>query len=425
MTADPRHGPPRPHGTDDRRGIHDPHGQLLEDRAALDSAAKLAAETFSARADDYDRRAAFPAEDFDDLFAAGLLAAAVPREYGGLGFGPQQRNTLPLWEMTTTLASADLSLARCWEGHANSLVLIDALGTPEQKRRWFTGVIERAEKWVAWSGEPRAPKPGDTSCFGTTLTPVDGGWTVRGTKAFATSATGAQWAILFVDPAGPGGARHAHAARSDRAAGSELLMLACELSDPTVAVDSSWWDPVGMRATASHMVRFNDTFIPRDHLIGPPGCYLAGHWQTAFVPHYAASFLGAAEAACSYGLAYLKKQGKQADPYVRQRAGSMTVNVDTARLWLRHVAALWDEGRVQEAGLAGSKARHVIEHLAEETVHNCIRACGARSLVRPSPVERILRDLTFYQRHDNDDHILATIGWAALGEDYDPSFHKP
>ncbi|WP_248862784.1 hypothetical protein [Streptomyces halobius] len=58
-------------------------------------------------------------------------------------------------------------------------------------------------------------------------------------------------------------------------------------------------------------------------------------------------------------------------------------------------------------------------------MHHCIRACGARSLVRPAPVERILRDLTVYQRHDNDDHILATIGRAALGERHDPSFHKP
>jgi alkylation response protein AidB-like acyl-CoA dehydrogenase len=67
----------------------------------------------------------------------------------------------------------------------------------------------------------------------------------------------------------------------------------------------------------------------------------------------------------------------------------------------------------------------VIEHIALETVDHCIRACGARSLVRPSPVERILRDLTFYVRHDNDDHILATIGRAMLGETHDPTFYKP
>ncbi|MDX6327852.1 MAG: hypothetical protein QOI83_235 [Streptomycetaceae bacterium] len=406
--------------THDLRHATGPAPELAvgDDLAVLGAVAKLAADKFAPRAEEYDRRAAFPAEDFDDLFSGGFLGVAVPREYGGLGYGPQQRNTLPLWEMTTTLAKADLSLARCWEGHANSLVLIDALATPEQKRRWFTGVLEHGEKWVAWSGEPQTPKPGESVRFGTTLTPVHGGWTLCGSKAFATSATGAQWAILLVDPAGPGGARQT------REVHGRLLLLACDLSDPTVTVDTSWWDPLGMRATVSHVVRFDDTFIPREHLIGGPGSYFDGHWQTAFVPQYAASFLGAALAAYEYGLAYLKRQGKGGDPYVQQRVGSMAVNVETARLWLRHVAGLWDERRLDEARIAGDRAWHVIEHLAEETVHHVIRACGARSLIRPSPVERILRDLTLYELHDNDDHVLATIGRAVLGEQYDPSFHK-
>lgn len=390
----------------------------LSERTILEQTAKLAHDVFAARANEYDRRATFPAEDFDDLFAAGLLGATVPRDYGGLGLGPQQRNTLPLWKMTTLLAKADLSLARCWESHVNSLVLIDALGTPEQKRHWFTGVVRQGEKWAAWSGEPQTPKPGEASRFGTTLTPVEGGWTVRGTKAFATSASSARWAILLVSTAGPGGARHSEASPKG------LLMLACDLSDATVTTDGSWWDPVGMRATVSHLVRFDDTFVPHDYLIGEPGSYLEGRWQTAFTPHYAASFLGAAEAAYEYAVTYLKYQGKGSDPYVQQRVGAMAVNVDTAHLWLCHVARLWDQGRPQEAGTAGSRARHVIEHLAEQTVHHCIRACGARCLLRPSPIERILRDLTLYQRHDNDDHILATIGKTVLGEAHDPSFHK-
>jgi alkylation response protein AidB-like acyl-CoA dehydrogenase len=395
------------------------HDLAPGERAVLEQTAKLAEDVFAARAAGYDRRAAFPAEDFDDLFAAGLLAAAVPREYGGLGFGPQQRNTLQLWTMTTLLAKADLSLARCWEGHVNSLVLVDALGTAAQKQRWFAGVVDRGEKWVAWSGEPQAPKPGEASRFGTALTPVEGGWTIRGTKAFATSATDAQWAILLVNATGPGGARHTAAASHG------LLMLACDLSDPTVTTDDSWWDPVGMRATASHLVSFDDTFLPLECLIGEPGSYLEGHWQTAFTPHYAASFLGAAEAAYDYAVSYVKHQGKATDPYVQHRVGAMAVNVDTGRLWLRHVARLWDQGQYEQTRSAGSRVRHVIEHLAEQTVQHCIRACGARCLIRPSPIERILRDLTFYQRHDNDDHILATIGKAILGEAHDPSFHKP
>jgi alkylation response protein AidB-like acyl-CoA dehydrogenase len=364
---------------------------------------------FAARADDYDKSATFPAQDFDDLFAAGLHAPTVPVDHGGLGLGPRCGNTYALWAMTRKVAAADLALARCWEGHANSLVLIDALGTPAQRERWFDGVVNRGDKWVAWSGEPRP--------LGTTVTRAADGWRIRGRKGFATSATGADWAILLVDPAGPGGARHA---------GSDdtVLMLACDLSDPSVRVDASWWDPIGMRATVSHVVDFDDTFIPDGNQIGPPGAYLKQSWQAAFLPHYAASFLGAADALAEHAMISVLRQGKDEDPYVQHRIGAIAVAMESAELWLRHVAGLWDAWRVDEARIAGVRARHVVEHLALAVLDDCVRVCGARSLNRPSPVERILRDLTFYVRHDNDDRLLATVGKAALGRDHDLSFGR-
>jgi len=281
----------------------------------------LGDEALRARADEYDRTATFPKSSFDALFGAGLLGATIPVDAGGLGFGHHRGNTFPLWMMTKLIAKADLSLARCWEGHTNSLVLIDAMGTPQQKQRWFSGVVERGEIWVGWSGEPSAPKPGERARFGTMATPTADGWIINGSKAFATSASGATHAILLVNTEGPGGARHSQGAPDG------LLMLACDLSDRSISIDTSWWDPVGMRATASHLVRFDNTFVSRDCLIGKPGSYLLDQWQTAFVPHYAASFLGAAEAAYEYAVKYVKHQNKGSDPYIQHRIGSIGVHL--------------------------------------------------------------------------------------------------
>ena len=394
--------------------------QLRGDQQELiDRVSMLAHENFSRRAADYDQRAAFPAEDFEDLFRAGLLAPAIPKEYGGLGLGPYRGDIFTLWMMTKEIAKSDLSLARCWEGHVNSLVLLDGMANKEQKERWFKGVIERGEKWVAWSGEPQAPKPGETNRFGTNVEKVDGGYIVDGSKVFATSAPGAEWAILLVSTAGPGGVRHSTAPLDTQ------LLMACALSDPSVESDNSWWDPIGMRATVSYLVRFNRTFVPDENVIGYPGQYMKEEWQTCFIPHYAASFLGAAEAAYEYTREYIIAQKKVEDPYIHHHIGQMSVNVETAHLWLRHVARLWETESYQEARLAGSRARHVVEHLALDTVMRGIRACGARSLNRPSVLERVYRDLSFYVRHDNDDHILAMIGKSVLGLSHDPSFYKP
>lgn len=390
-----------------------------DERILVERADRLARECFAGRAERHDREASFPADDFDDLFAAGLLAAAVPAEHGGGGLGLRQGKLWALWQITRALARADLSLARCWEGHCNSLLLIDGLGSAEQQRRWFAGVRDAGERWVAWSGEPQSRAPGEVAATGTRLSRVSGGWVIEGSKVFATSAGAAQRAILLINAEGPGGARHAVGAPES------LLLLACDLRDPSVSVDTDWWDPIGMRATVSHRVRFDRTFVAEADSIGAPGQYLRDGWQTAFAPHYAASFLGAAEAANEWALACIAAQGKAGDPYVQSRCGQMAVDLETAQLWLAHVAGLWALGRVGAAQQAGVRARYMVEHLAAATVDHAVRVCGARSLLRPSPVERIVRDLTLYLRHDNADHILATIGKAALGVASDPSFYRP
>ncbi|HEX6043902.1 MAG TPA: acyl-CoA dehydrogenase family protein, partial [Pyrinomonadaceae bacterium] len=102
------------------------YGQLeltAEQQELINRVSVLARENFAPRAAEYDRTATFPTEDFEDLFRAGLLAPVVPKEHGGLGLGPYTRDVFTLWMMTKEIASVDLSLARCWEGHVNSLVL--------------------------------------------------------------------------------------------------------------------------------------------------------------------------------------------------------------------------------------------------------------------------------------------------------------
>jgi alkylation response protein AidB-like acyl-CoA dehydrogenase len=387
-----------------------------EHRGLVGRIAELARGPFTSRADQYDRDAAFPAQDFQDLFHAGLNAPAVPQSFGGCGLAPAA-GLLTLWCMTCELARANMALARCWEGHVNSQLLIAAMGNGNQQARWFEGIVARGETWAAWSGEPQSRVPGQTAKLGTTLRKVAGGYELQGTKAFATSAVGARWAILLVNEHGPGGARHA-----DGGAADGLFLFACDLSDPSVSFDPTWWDPIGMRATVSYLARFERTFIPFENVIGEPGQYFRDHWQSCFSPHYGATFLGGAEAACDYARRYVETQGKEADPYVQHHVAKMVLNNESSRLWLGHVARLWQERRLPEARSTGNQARYLLERWALDTVDHALQTCGARALMRPSPLERIHRDLSFYVRHDNADSVLATIGREYLGMPHDASF---
>lgn len=385
--------------------------------ALLECVATLAKGPLAERAESCDRDALFPAESFADLAQAGVLKAAVPRDWGGHGLGPGRQTALILWMLTKSIASADLSLARCWEGHCNAMCLLAGVANDGQKRRWFEGVVERGEIWAAWSGEPQNRKPGQ-SAIGTNVTEVPGGYRITGSKVFATGATGVDWAVLLVSTAGPGGARHATGSLDSQ------LLLCCDLSDPTVESDDSWWDPIGMRATVSHKVIFNDTFIPAEQSIGMPGVYLRDHWQARFTPHYAASFLGAAEGAYQEAMSYVEARQKFDDPYIQHRIAEMRMDIDTAHLWLSHTARLWAGDHRQQAEITGIQTRLLVERLAVAAVQNAIHICGARSLNRPSRLERIFRDLSFYVRHDSADHLLATIGKVALGSGHDVSFFR-
>jgi alkylation response protein AidB-like acyl-CoA dehydrogenase len=387
------------------------------DGALVEHAATLARERFAARADQYDRDACFPAEDFADLYRAGLHAAAVPSSHGGHGLG-HDSGLYTLWMITKELAKADMALARCWEGHVNSQVLLSALGDDGQKSRWFQGIVERGDIWAAWSGEPQSRIPGQEARFGTNVQPVKGGYRINGTKVFATSARSARWAILLVNTQGPGGARHSSAADG-------LLLLACDLTDPSIRFDESWWDPIGMRGTVSYLVQFDGTFIPKANQLGQAGQYLREGWQARFSPHYGATFLGGAEGAFEYTLEYVRVQNKTSDPYVQHRVATMALNIESAHLWLRRVADLWETDRPLEAKSAGIRTRYLLEAWATDTVKQALHACGARGLIRPSPLERIYRDLSFYVLHDNSDQVLATIGREILGEVHDASFFNP
>jgi alkylation response protein AidB-like acyl-CoA dehydrogenase len=380
---------------------------------------KLVQEQFAQRAPAYDKTYSFPLENFTDLHREGLLAPTISEQFGGLGLGNNKGNVRVLWNMTTEIARADMSTARCWEGHNNALMLLDNLGTYSQKEKWFSGVVDRGEIWTVWSGEPLLKIPGQKQKIGTTLTKTSKGYVLNGSKVFCTGAAGADWAILLVNTEGTGGARHAEGAPEF------VIMLACDLSDPSVSLDGSWWEPIGMRGSVSYLVKFENTFIPFENQIGEPGQFLLDEWQTRWIPQYAATFLGGAEATYQYTLSHIESQQRQHDPFIQHRVGKMAINIQSAHLWLDHVAHLWNAGDVDTAKSTGNMVRYQVEQWVTQTVEHAVHACGARALIQPSPLERILRDISLYTRHDNDDQLLATIGKSLLGQLHDRSFFNP
>ena len=84
-------------------------------RVLVERVSELARGPFAARAAQYDRDAAFPGEDFQDLFRAGLLRRRS-RVLTAVAASPPTMGCLRLWWMTKELAQANMSLAQLLGG---------------------------------------------------------------------------------------------------------------------------------------------------------------------------------------------------------------------------------------------------------------------------------------------------------------------
>jgi alkylation response protein AidB-like acyl-CoA dehydrogenase len=152
--------------------------------------------------------------------------------------------------------------------------------------------------------------------------------------------------------------------------------------------------------------------------------YLDRLWQARFIPHFSASFLGAATAAYDFAVAYIKQRGKAGDAIVQHQIAQMRIALDVLDAHLVATAQAWNSGDDAAAALKSNICRAVGEMQAMEVVHLAVRMCGATALLESFPLGRILRDLQTYVRHESIDRILTSVGRACLGFDYDPNFAR-
>ncbi len=386
------------------------------DSAALIEAARGLTPILAGRARQYDEENAFPTEDFADLQRAGLLSTSVPRQHGGHGISMSNGDPLSQWRITSAVAAGDLSLGRCYEGHINTVDLINVFGTDALKRKVYPEVVAGRMRFVIWGSEPIRQDSQDLykRLSGQTIaTKVAGGWRLNGLKAFATSAGGATHVIIT-------------AAIDDPALSplEQQQWFLVDANTPGINIDRSWWHSLGMRATVSHRVELNDVLAAEDSRLFSTKEYLAQLWQARFIPHFSASFLGAATAAYDFANAYIKQRGKAGDAIVQHQMAQMKIALDVLDAHLVATAQAWMAGDHAAAALKSNICRAVGEMQAMEVVHLAVRMCGATALLENFPLGRILRDLQTYVRHESIDRILTSVGRACLGFDYDPNFAR-
>jgi alkylation response protein AidB-like acyl-CoA dehydrogenase len=228
-----------------------------------------------------------------------------------------------------------------------------------------------------------------TVAFGTTATPVEGGFRINGKKIFASLSGHADYyGILCTEVHG-----------DERLSRRDTLYLAIPKDAPGVNVEGEW-DPLGMRGTVSRNLVFRDVFVPESAALMPPGLYFqaASRWPHMFMT-LTPTYMGLAQAGYDFCVRYLRGEQPGTPPVKRRMYPTKQIAVAEMRVMLEQTKALWFQA-ISEAGpdpsqeqvLRALAAQNTVMENANAIAAKAVRTCGGQAMLKSLPLERIYRD---------------------------------
>ena len=367
-----------------------------QERKLTDQARELGETRFADRAARYDRDAVFPIENYRDLHSAGLLGICIPTEYGGLGANLR----------AYALAAAEIgrycgATALTWNMHVCSCLWSGALADDlemdgvarkhhhDTRAVHYRRILDDGAIYAQPFSEGGSAAAG-TVAFSTTAIRSDGGWVLRGKKIFASLAGSADYYGTLCTEL-----KHA----DDKPSRSNTLYLAVPAKAEGVRVVGDW-DPLGMRATVSRTLLFEEVFVPDGSELLPPGVYFqaASRWPHMFMT-LTPAYMGLAQAAYDFTVKYLRGELPGTPPVKRRMYPTKQLAVADMRLMLEQTKAIWFQA-MSEAGpnptkeqiLRAYTAQYSVMENANELAQLAIRTCGGLSMLKSLALERIYRD---------------------------------
>jgi indole-3-acetate monooxygenase len=336
-------------------------------------------EAFAAKAAEFDETDRFVAENYEAIRAAGLLAAAVPTELGGMGTPYPE-----ICDMLRVLGQCCSSTALAFAMHTHQ-VAIPAWRWRHQKVATVEPLLKRvaAEKiilltsggsdWIAGSG--KAVK-------------VDGGYRISARKVFTSGAPAGN--ILMT------GAVVQQEGQPD-----QVIHFGVPMKAPEVKILDTW-HTMSMRGTGSHDVLIEGLFIP-DSAVAMTR--KAGEWHPMFqiiatvaFPLIYSVYLGVAESARDIAIGLAKK--RMPTHHVIELAGSMDTELRAAQIAHQSmIAAVERNAPSAESVNDVMIGRTLLAEHAIKSVELAMELAGGACIYRSNGLERRFRDVQAARFH--------------------------
>ncbi|XP_072044368.1 short-chain specific acyl-CoA dehydrogenase, mitochondrial-like isoform X1 [Amphiura filiformis] len=341
-----------------------------------------------------DKEHTYPREQVKMLGELGLLAIDVPEKYGGTGLD-YLAYAIAMEEISRGCASCGVIMSV-----NNSLYLapIMRFGNEEQKQKYITPFVNGDRVGCFGLSEPG--NGSDAGAASTTAVLQGDQWVLNGTKAWITNGYESECSVVF-----------ATTDKSLKHKGISAFIVPKPIEGFSLGKKE---DKLGIRASSTTNLIFEDCKIPKENLLGDQGMGFKIAMSTLDAGRIgiAGQALGIGQAALDCAIDYATKREAFGKPIasmqtIQNKLAEMEVRLESARLLTWKAAMMKDAGQnfIKVAAMAKLAASEAATFIA----HQSIQVLGGMGYVSDMPAERHYRDARITEIYEGTSEIQKLI----------------
>jgi butyryl-CoA dehydrogenase len=357
-------------------------------------AARIADERIVPIRAELDETGQFPWEIMRACAETGLFGVSIPEEYGGLGGGILE-NCIVVEELSRACLGISVSYAATLLGAFPILVG----GSEEQKKKYLPQVAS-GERLAAF-GLTEANAGSDAAGIRTEAHRIGDEYILNGTKQWITN--GGEAEIYTV------------VAMTDRSKGGRGATAFIVEKGTEGFTFGKKENKLGIRASATRELVFQDCKIPKENVIGREGLgfILAMRTFDRTRPGIGAQGVGVAQGALDAAVAYAKER-EQFDrkivsfQAIQHMLADMAIQVEAARALVYSVARYIDSNP-KDFSKASAMAKVFPSDVAMKVTVDALQVFGGYGYMKEYPIEKMMRDAKILQIYEGTNQIQRNV----------------